>query len=131
MSDKKPGFGEFCWNELMTPDAKIAKEFYTSLFGWKTQEHDMGNGTYTMYMKDDDFVGGGMMQIPADQKGQIPPHWMSYISVENVAATVAKAQALGGTIKVPVTPVVGFGSFALIVDPTGAIVGLWQSEKKC
>ena len=70
MSDKKPQSGEFCWNELMTPDVKKAKEFYSALFGWKTQDHEMGDMTYTMVENGDKGIGG-MMQTPKDK--QIPP----------------------------------------------------------
>jgi hypothetical protein len=34
--------GEFCWFEVNTPDAEAAKKFYGALFGWKTQQMDMG-----------------------------------------------------------------------------------------
>lgn len=130
MSDKKPQFSEFCWNELMTPNAHKAKEFYTSLFKWESHDIDMGKMTYTMFKTADKDIAG-MMQIPHGQEQQIPPHWMSYISVENLDTMVAKAKTLGATITVPATPVGDFGRFAIIQDPTGAHIALWQSLKAC
>lgn len=122
----QPQAGEFCWNELMTPDTKKAQEFYSSLLGWTTQEHAMGNMTYTMFMSGDKGIAG-MMQTPQDQATQIPPHWMSYICVADVEDTLEKAKSLGASVKVPVTPVPGMGRFIIIQDPTGAHIAFWQS----
>lgn len=130
MTKPMPKTGEFCWNELLTTDIKKAKEFYSSLFGWEYDEHDVGHGTYTM-IKGGDNGAGGMMQIPADKKAQIPPHWMTYIYVENLDESLQKAQDLGASVKMPITPVSDFGRFAVIADPTGAPIALWQSMKSC
>lgn len=127
MSNNAPQFGEFCWNELSTTDSKKAKEFYSSLFGWQMQDHDMGSMIYTMIKKGDKDIGG-LMQHPKGQE-KIPSHWLSYICVENVDVMVEKAKKLGATITVPATPVADFGRFAVIQDPTGAHIAVWQSLK--
>ena len=84
---------EFCWNELMTSDVPKAKEFYKALFGWESEDHDMGDMVYTMFKSGDKGIGG-MMQIPQAQKDHTPPHWMSYIYVEDLDAMVEKAKKL-------------------------------------
>jgi predicted enzyme related to lactoylglutathione lyase len=50
--------------------------------------------------------------------------------VDNIAAATAKAKSLGATILREVTEVPNAGSFSIIVDPTGAMLGLWQPLKK-
>ncbi|CAN5365679.1 VOC family protein [soil metagenome] len=127
MSEKMPQQGQFCWNELMTANPSKAKSFYGDLFGWKNEEHEVGDNIYTMFQN----VMAGMMQIPQGQEKEIPPHWLSYVYVNDVDAMVAKAKSLGAQIKVPVTAAGDFGRFAIIVDPTGAHLGLWQSMKEC
>lgn len=126
--ENKTRNGEFCWNELMTPDAKKAKSFYTALFGWESDDKQITKDiTYAMFKSGDKYVGGGMMEIPEDQRKQIPPHWMSYVNVDNLEATVKKATSLGATVNVPISPAGEAGRFAIITDPTGAHVGLWES----
>ncbi len=71
------------------------------------------------------------MQMPAEKKEQIPPHWMSYVSVVDVTGSLKKAQSLGATVLVPVTPVSDYGQFAVIQDPQGASIALWQNLKSC
>ncbi|GJM23390.1 MAG: glyoxalase [Planctomycetota bacterium] len=117
----------FCWTELMTTDTAGAKAFYTKLFGWEIQDTDMGEmGTYTMWMKGDKHTGG-CMQLPPEA-GEAPPHWMNYVNVIDVNASLAKAMELGATTVVPVMPIPEVGQFTMIADPTGAHVCLFQHD---
>lgn len=127
-TDSKPQVGEFCWNELMTGDTKKAQEFYSGLFGWTTQTHDMGDMTYTMFMNGDKGLGG-MMQIPDDKAAHIPPHWMSYICVENLEETLKNAQTLGATVLIPIKAAGDMGRLAIVQDPTGAAIAFWEPSK--
>lgn len=124
-----PKIGEFCWNELATPNVKAAKDFYGKVLGWEFTDHDMGDMTYTMIKCGGGKEFGGIWQIPNDKKNEIPPHWMGYILVDNVDSILTKAKNAGATIKMPVTPAGDFGRFAIIVDPTGAHIAFWQSLK--
>lgn len=117
--------GEFCWNELSTPDVKKAKEFYSKMFDWKFDDIQTEHMTYTL-IKSHDKEFAGMWQIPTDQQKQIPPHWLAYIAVEDVAATLKKAQQNGAHVIMDVTEISGKGSFAIITDPTGAHIAFWE-----
>lgn len=117
----------FCWTELMTTDQDGAKSFYTKLFDWGTHDSDMGPaGTYTMWMQDGTHTGG-CMTLPAEAAGA-PPHWMNYVNVEDVNASLAKALELGATLVVPVMPIPDVGQFTMIADPTGAHLCLFQHD---
>ncbi len=125
--------GKFCWNELMTPDLEASKKFYCELFGWETKEMDMGGGfIYTMFRPagaPEDQSCGGMLQI-SPEMGDCPPHWLSYVMVENTAESVEKAKALGATVIKDVTDI-GMGIFAIVTDPTGAAFAFWQQGADC
>ena len=55
-----PQTATFCWNELMTRNLPAAKTFYTKLFGWTTEEKDLGKaGNYTIWKKGPKQAGGG------------------------------------------------------------------------
>jgi uncharacterized protein len=112
--------------ELNTTDVSKAKKFYVSLFDWKLQDMPMGEmGTYTT-IGTGGGTGGGIMQHP--MPGQ-PSFWLSYVNVDDLAAATAKAKSLGATIIRDITPVPDMGSFSIIMDPTGAALGLWQAKK--
>jgi predicted enzyme related to lactoylglutathione lyase len=56
----------------------------------------------------------------------MPPHWGLFVTVESADATASRAAALGGRVLQPVIDVFGIGYAAVIQDPTGAAIGLWE-----
>ena len=124
---KPSGPGTFCWNELMTTDVAGARSFYGRLFGWKTQEMDMGPaGTYTLWMRGKEQVGGCMALPPMLAQGGCPPHWLAYVEVADVDATAKQAAALGGRVHHGPADIPGIGRFAVIGDPEGADVCVFR-----
>ena len=119
--------GTFCWVELQTTDWESAKAFYGELFGWEAEDMPAGDaGTYTMLRLDGDEVCG-LYEMEAERREQgIPPHWFSYVSVEDADATAARARELGGTVYGEAFDVLDSGRMAVIQDPTGAVLGAWQ-----
>jgi predicted enzyme related to lactoylglutathione lyase len=111
--------------ELNTTDPAKAKAFYGQLFDWKLEDVPMGpGGTYTM-IEVGEGTGGGLMKHPMPGA---PSAWLAYVLVDDVAAATAKARSLGATVAKDVTEVPGAGWFSIIVDPTGAVLGLWKSR---
>lgn len=108
--------------ELETKDVEKSKKFYGSLFDWKLEE--MPGMDYTMILVGEG-TGGGIMKKPLPD---IPDNWLPYVLVDDIAASTKKAQTLGATIAKDVTEVSGFGWFSVIIDPTGAALGLWQPK---
>jgi predicted enzyme related to lactoylglutathione lyase len=113
---------EFAHIELMTHDLEAAREFYTELFDWQWEKHEMEGGDYWMIDTGID-PKGGMMKAP---EADIPPHWMIYTKVENVAETLEKAKALGAEIFKEATPIPGMGAFGIFQDPTGGVMSVWE-----
>jgi predicted enzyme related to lactoylglutathione lyase len=113
--------------ELATTDVKKEKSFYGSLFDWKFEDTEMGEGggTYTI-IKVGEGTGGGMMKHPMPGE---PSAWLPYVHVDNVAATTAKAKSLGAKIIRDVSEVPGMGKFAIVIDPTGATIAFWEPKK--
>ena len=112
--------------ELATTDLDKAKSFYQSLFDWQLRDVDVGGGmTYTL-IEVGEGTGGGMMKqmIP-----NAPSGWLAYVLVDDIRAATDKARSLGATIMRDVMEVMDEGQLSIIVDPTGAMLGLWQSKK--
>ena len=112
--------------ELNTTDLDKAKAFYGKLFDWKLEDLPMGESSYTM-IKVGEGTGGGMMKqmIPG-----APSAWLPYVLVDDIKASTQKAKTLGATIMKDVTEVMGAGWLSILVDPTGAVLGLWQPKSK-
>jgi len=111
--------------ELMSTDVGKAKTFYGKLFDWKLEDMPMGDMTYTM-IRVGEGTGGGMMKNPMPGA---PSAWMAYVLVDDLKAATTKAKSLGATVMKDATDVPGAGSFSIITDPTGAMLGLWQVQK--
>jgi uncharacterized protein len=111
--------------ELNTTDVSKAKAFYGNLFNWELQDFPMPGGSYTM-IKVGEGTGGGMMKHPVPGA---PSTWLAYVLVDDVAASTQKAKSLGATIMKDVTEVMDAGSLSIIMDPTGAVLGLWKPKK--
>ena len=120
--------GAFCWADLGTPDAAAAKRFYTALFGWTAEDRPMGPGAfYTMLTLNGRAVAALYAQDPAPPGG--PPHWLSYVSVASANDATRRAKELGGTVLVDPFDVLDVGRMALVQDPAGAVVALWQPRR--
>ena len=116
--------GTFGWNELATTDSNASKSFYTSLMGWTTEEMPMPQGDVYTVFKIGDRPAGGMMTMAGPDFEGVPPHWMGYLTVEDVDATCARCAELGGAVRMGPFDVEGVGRFAVITDPSGAAVGI-------
>jgi predicted enzyme related to lactoylglutathione lyase len=116
--------GHFCWIDLGTTDVDGAKTFYGGLFGWEFTDVPSGESdTYTMCRLDGKEVAG--MHGHSQDEGT---DWSSYVSVDDVDATVSRARDLGGTVVLEPLDVPGAARMAVIKDPAGAVTCLWQSE---
>lgn len=118
--------GTFSWVDLQTTDLAGAKAFYGELFGWDLTDTPLPNdGVYTMVSLDGKAITG-LGELPAGVEG-IPPHWNSYITVDDIEAATAKAAELGGAVIEQPFDVMDAGRMSLIQDPTGGMVAFWQT----
>jgi uncharacterized protein len=116
--------GTLSWAELMTSDGEAAKAFYGRLFGWGFDDRPAGEaGTYTMCMLGD-RAAAGLMAAPDE-----PPHWNCYITVASADDAARRAQELGATIAAPPFDVMEAGRMAVVQDPTGAFVCVWEARE--
>lgn len=113
--------------ELQTKDLDSAKAFYSNLFDWNFEEVPAPgpSGMYTM-INTGSQPGGGMFNNP---EPKVPPHWLTYVGVDDIRAKTDQARQLGATIAQDVMEIGGHGWLSVIIDPTGAALGLWQGRE--
>ena len=113
--------GTFSWVELFTTDPDGAKRFYGELFGWQTAG---ASQTATQGGK----AVAAISEQPAPQRSVgVPPHWLSYITVASADGSAARAAELGGAVHAGPFDVGDAGRMAVVADPTGAMLGLWEA----
>jgi len=115
--------GTFNWNELITGDVEKAKAFFAETVGWSYDGMPMGpeGGTYWLAMQNGKPIAG-IMSLEVLPDG-VPPHWMSYLEIDDVDARLKKLKDAGGTIIKEAFEVPNVGRIAIIADPTGAVMG--------
>jgi uncharacterized protein len=124
MTEKKSMPNAFVHVELNTTDVEKAKAFYGKLFEWKLEDVPMEGMNYTM-IDVGKGTGGGIMKHPVPGA---PSAWLAYVQVDDIAAATAKARSLGANIMKDVTEVPGMGWLSILIDPTGAALGLWKPK---
>ncbi len=128
MKDYAPG--TFCWTDLQTNDAAAAKKFYSALLGWECTDMPMPDGNaYTFLNVRGKEVAALSQMSPEMQKGGVPPHWNSYVSVASADETQKKAEAAGGKALMPAFDVMDAGRMVMLQDPTGAVFAAWQPKR--
>lgn len=115
------GPGSFHWNELWSPDAKAALAFYTAAFGYTHSAMDMPGGSAYFVLENAGKQRGGIMQSPA---AGIPAHWLPYVHVGDLDATLGRLARNGGKAEGEPMEMPGIGRFAFVRDAQGARLGL-------
>lgn len=117
--------GSMTWNDLITPDADAATEFYGAMFGWTTEEIPESGGYRVI--RNGDRMNGGMMPHDPQRMGDAPASWMPYFGHEDVHRLVEEIEGLGGRLlngpmQMPQ------GAIAVLADPQGAVFAVWTGE---
>ncbi len=117
--------GNFVWYDMMTYDKEGSLDFYCDVVGYTRKP--FGDTGYTMLGVGESAMGG-VEALPEEMKGQVPPHWLGYISTSDLSETVPKIEAAGGTIMQQME-VPSVGKIAIFADPQGAVAAAYQSEE--
>jgi uncharacterized protein len=111
--------GTFCWADLGVTDRDGAKAFYGELFGWEAEDQTGPRGNVYTFLRQDGAA------VTALRDGE--PVWISYVSVEDVDATLERAREAGASVVAEPRDVGPAGRSAVLSDPEGATFGLWQA----
>jgi predicted enzyme related to lactoylglutathione lyase len=119
------------WLDLATPDPAASQRFYTALFGWDfdRQPTDNPDGDYIMARRNGHDAAGMMQLSPEMAASGMPPVWSAYVTVDDLDAAVSKVEAAGGAVRQPSMDAMDAGRFAVIADPAGAVICLWQAKE--
>lgn len=121
--------GQFSWVDLMTSNVDDSCSFYQDLFGWSVITQDtQGGPPYAIFQLGGKDVAGLGQMSPDLISQEVPAAWNSYINVDNLEVVLDRVTEIGGTVMLPMMPVMNAGWMAGIQDPTGARVFLWQKR---
>jgi predicted enzyme related to lactoylglutathione lyase len=115
-----------CWVDTSQPDPEAAVAFYRGLFGWDFEDI-MPPGSAGSY-----FVArlrGGDVAAVAQPPEGAPARavWNTYVWVESADETAVRVSDAGGRVVAEPFDVPQAGRMAVVADPEGAILRLWQA----
>ncbi len=117
--------GAPCWADLWTSDISGSRAFYGELFGWEAGDPDPEFGGYFIFTSNGVDVAGGMGDMGEGMKAT--DTWKIYLATDDIAKTTEAAEAAGAEILAPAMPVGDLGTQTVLVDPTGAHLGVWEA----
>ncbi len=120
----KPPPGTILWHDLTVNDASGMRDFYAAVVGWEPSAVDMGDyEDFTLRPKG----GEGVAAICNARGGSadMPKSWLCYVVVASLQDSLATVNALGGDVIVQPQRL-GKGKFAVIKDPQGGVIALYQ-----
>ena len=123
MTDSQPVPGAIAWHDLTVEDADRLRDFYAAVAGWKPAPVDMGVYADFNMLGPDGRPAAGICHARGIN-ANLPPQWLVYIVVGDLAASLEKCEAMGGTLVADRRP---SGGFCVIRDPAGAVCALYQA----
>jgi len=126
MSDASPppAAGTIGWHDLTVADAEGVRDFYQAVVGWTPQAVDMGEYSDWTMLAADGSAAGGVCHARGPNT-DIPPVWLVYVRVEDMDGSLRAVREGGGEVVVGARSL-GGGRMAVIRDPAGAILALWE-----
>ncbi|SHI19023.1 VOC family protein [Ferrimonas marina] len=122
MNDANPG--SFVWQDLTVDDPVPVAHFYQQVVGWQIQTVAMEGYDDFAMVAGDKMVAG--VCHARGGNADMPPQWLLYVAVANLEESLAKvAQAGGQCIAGP--KALGEDRYAVVQDPAGAVLALYQS----
>ena len=118
------GPGAWVWAELWTDDIVKASQFYTDVVGVGHEGYDRGGKPYHVFTSQGTYRAG-IIEIPEELE-TVNPGWAPYVAVSDLGATLGTIKELGGRVIFGEAEHPADASVALIMDPSGAVLFLYQ-----
>ncbi|HEY2587116.1 MAG TPA: VOC family protein [Tepidisphaeraceae bacterium] len=123
MSGPRFNAGTIAWLDLTVADAAGIRDFYRALIGWEPSPVRMGDyDDYNMTPRGGDKPAAGVCHARGEN-AKLPPQWIPYITVADLAASVAACERLGGAVVARVG-----ATCCVIRDPAGAVIALLEPQ---
>ena len=118
-----PPVGSIAWQDLTVSNAPEVRDFYCQVVGLTYTDHDMGDyNDYNINLPDGSQTVAGICHARGGN-ANVPPQWLVYIVVEDVAESARRCVELGGKMVDGPRDMDG-QTFCVIQDPAGAVAAL-------
>ena len=121
---EQPRIGSIVWQDLTVPNAPEVRDFYCQVVGWTYTDRDMEEyNDFNINLPGTAETVAGICHARGSN-ANIPPQWLVYISVADVAESARRCEELGGKV-IDGPRSMGGATFCVIQDPAGAVAALF------
>lgn len=118
--------GRILWHDISVSDAPALRDFYADVVGWRSEACAMGDyEDYSMLPPGSDEAVAGVCHARG-ANAALPPQWLMYVGVDDLDRSLMACREAGGAV-VDGPRTMGKDRFAVIRDPAGAVLALYQS----
>ena len=122
----RPPVGTIAWVDLTIDNAPELRDFYKGVIGWKSEDVPMdGYADYNMISPATGMPAAGICHHRS-VNGDLPPYWLMYVIVDNLDRSVDACRKGGGSVITGPKVMGEQGRFAVIHDPAGAPIALFE-----
>lgn len=114
--------GDITHVDIPVADSTQATAFYSRLFGWSIEEYPGYEG-YPMWQGPNKQNGGGLAP-----RGEGFTQPRSYVEVDSIDDALAAAEEAGGRVVAARTPIDATSWYAVLTDPDGNHIGLFEGS---
>lgn len=112
--------GDITHIDIPVADTDAASAFYSGLFGWQIAEVP-GYEEYPMWQAPNRISGGGLAL-----RGEGFTHPRSYVEVDSIDDVLTQATVSGGSVVMEKSPISQTSWYAVLADPDGNHIGLYE-----
>lgn len=121
-------FNAVGWLDIASDEADSLQHFYCEVLGCKAEPVDMGGYNDYMLMDADGKAVAGVCHARGVNSDYPANVWLPYLRVSDLAAAIANAERLGGTLCTAIRRCEGYGEFCVLRDPAGALIALGRFD---
>jgi uncharacterized protein len=124
-----PAPGTIGWFDLTVPDAPKLRDFYRDVVGWSSSEVKMGDyADFCMHTAPGAPPIAGVCHARGDN-ADLPAQWLIYVAVADLDASLTRCLEGGGSVLNGPKGLGASGRFAVIRDPAGAVLALYEPKQ--
>lgn len=121
--------GAITWTDLTVANASEIRDFYRAVVGWEPDAVDMGGySDYNMVAPGTGRPTAGICHARG-ANADLPAHWLVYINVEDLDASIEQCRKLGGAVVAGPKGMSDQGRYCVIRDPAGAVAALFEPAR--
>ena len=118
--------GVTSWVDLEQADVDAALAFYGAVLGWTFHDAAPPDAPVRYVIAQVD----GLDVAGIGSGGADGPGWQTYVAVDDLQTTLDAVVPAGGTVTTGPTVAGEGGTWAEIVDPSGAVLRLWKANRR-